>query len=166
MSPYKGLLGLEPVESGGEAEDAHEAGGRLLIAGRNRAPLFQPRPEPLDVAAIGVDPVWTGDLFLIALRGDRRASAQAPDVLAKGVAAQAAVRHHPLRHTRQALQERDGVGQLMGLARSQDEGHRPSKSVGDHARRGAVAAARAAQRLTLIARRAGGPRFSAPAALG
>jgi hypothetical protein len=57
------------------------------------------------------------------------------------------------------------MGQLMGLAWSQDEGHRPSKPVGDHARLGAVAATRAAQRLTLIARRAGGPLFSAPAAL-
>ena len=57
------------------------------------------------------------------------------------------------------------MGQLMGLARSQDEGHRPSQPVGDHARLGAVAATRAAQRLTLIARLAGGPLFSAPAAL-
>src|SRR3954453_13624898 len=48
---------------------------------------------------------------------------------------------------------------------SQDEGHRPSEPVGDHARLGAVAATRAAQRLTLISTLAGGPLFSAPAAL-
>src|SRR4051795_13220933 len=93
------LLGLEPIESGREAEDAHEGAGRLLIAGGNGAPLFQPRPEPLDVVAIGVDPLRAGDLFLVALGGDRRASAQAPDVLAKGVTAQASISHHPLRHT-------------------------------------------------------------------
>src|ERR671912_2634338 len=87
-----GLLGLEPVESGSEAEDAHEAGGGLLVAGRNRAPLFQPRPEPLHVVAIGVDPRRAGDLFLVALRGDGRARAQGPDVLANGMTAQASVR--------------------------------------------------------------------------
>src|SRR3954467_10900506 len=82
-----GLLALEPVESGGEAEDAHEAGGGLLIAGRNPPPFFHPSPEPFDIVAIGVNPVWTGDLFLVALRGDGRTRAQAPDVFAKGVAA-------------------------------------------------------------------------------
>src|ERR671912_1185379 len=56
-----GLLWLEPIESGSEAEDTHEAGGGLLIAGRHRAPLFQPRPEPLHVVAIGVNPLWAGD---------------------------------------------------------------------------------------------------------
>src|SRR4051795_10334460 len=101
---HKSLLCLEPVESGGKAEDAHEGLGRLLIAGRNRAPLFEPGPEPLHVVAIGVDPVRAGDLVLVALGRDRRSRAQGPDVLAKGVTAQAAVRHHPLRHPGQALQ--------------------------------------------------------------
>ena len=100
------------------------------------------------MVTIGVDPVWTGDRVLIALRGDRRASAQALDVLAKGVTAQAAVRHHPLRHPGQALQKRDGVGEFMRLPGSQNEGHRPSQPVGDHTRLGAVAAPRAAQRFT------------------
>src|SRR3954463_16697845 len=113
----------------------------------------------------GVDPVWTGDLVLIALRGDRRASAQAPDVLAKGVAAQGKVRHHPLRQPGQALQERDGEGEFMSLPGSENEGHRASKPVGYHARLGSIAAARTAQRFTLVARLAGGPLFSAPAAL-
>src|SRR5215207_7010416 len=160
-----GLLRLDPIESGCKAEDAHEGLGSLLIAGRNRAPLFQPGPKPLHLVAIGVDPVRTGHRSLVRLRWDRRTRAQAPDVLAKGVAAQASVRHHPLRHAGQALQKRDGVGEFMSLPGSQEEGHRPSKPVGDHARLGAVAAARAAQRLTLIARLAGGPLFSAPAAL-
>src|SRR4051812_20002879 len=117
------------------------------------------------MVAIGVDPVRAGDRAFVLLGRDRRTRAQAPDVLAKGVAAQASVRHHPFRHPGQALQERDRMRQFMRLARSQDEGHRASKPVGDHARLGAVAATRAAQRLTLIARLAGGPLFSAPAAL-
>src|SRR4051795_1025891 len=158
------VLGLEPIESGGEAEDAHEGAGRLLIAGGNGAPLFQPRPEPLHVVAIVVDPLRAGDLVLVALGRDRRTRAQAPDVLAKGVAGMTPVRHHPLRHPGQVLQKRDRMGQFMGLARRQDEGHRPSKPVGDHARLGPIAPTRAAQGFTLIARLAGGPLFSAPAA--
>src|SRR5215203_1427232 len=35
----------------------------MVIAGGNGAPLLQPRPEPLHVVAIGVDPVRAGDLF-------------------------------------------------------------------------------------------------------
>src|SRR3954469_24284077 len=76
----------------------------VVVAGRNRAPLFELRPEPFHVVAIGVDPLRAGDLVLVALGRDRRSRAQGPDVLAKGVTAQAAVRHHPLRHPRQALQ--------------------------------------------------------------
>src|SRR3954469_3002074 len=152
-------------EGGREAEDAHEGAGRLLIAGGNGAPLFQPRPEPLHVVAIVVDPLRTGDLFLVALGRDGRAGTALPNVLAKGVAAQASVRHHPFRHPGQALQERDRMRQFMRLARSQDERHRASKPVGDHARLGPIAPTRAAQRFTLIARLAVGPLFSAPAAL-
>ena len=58
------------------------------------------------------------------------------------------------------------MGQLMGLARRQDEGYCPSKPVGDPARLGSIPTPRAAQRFTLIARLAVGPLFSAPAALG
>ena len=86
-------------------------------------------------------------------------------MLAKGVAAQAPVRHHPSRHPGQALQKRDGVGQFMSLPGSQDEGHRPSQPVGDHASLGSIPSTRAAQRLTLISLLAVGPLFSAPAAL-
>src|SRR3954453_6807328 len=135
------------------------------MAGRARPPLFQPRPEVLDAVAIDVDPVWTGHWGLVLLGRDRRTGAQAPDVLAKGVAAQASVRHHPFRHPRQTVQEWDGLRQLMRLAWSQDEGHRPSKPVGDHARLGSIAAPRTAQRFTRIALFAGGPLFSAPAAV-
>ena len=157
--------GAEIDMVGGQAEDAHEGAGRLLIAGGNGAPLFQPRPEPLHVVAIVVDPLRAGYRSFVLFGRDRRTRAQAPDVLAKGVTAQASVRHHPLRHPGQAPQERDGMGQFMRLARRQDERHRASEPVGDHARLGPIAPTRAAQRFTLIARLAGGPLFSAPAAL-
>src|SRR3954470_23600071 len=88
---HQSLLGLEPVEGGREAEDAHEGLGRLFIAGRNRAPLLEPRPEPLDLVAIGVDPVRTGYRGLVPLRRDRWTRTQIPDVLAKGVTGMAPV---------------------------------------------------------------------------
>ena len=53
-----------------------EAG--ILIAGRNRAPLFQPRPEPLHVIAIVVDPLRTGRRGFVLLGRDRRTRTQVP----------------------------------------------------------------------------------------
>src|SRR4051794_16527927 len=53
---HEALLGLEPVEGGGEGEAPQEAWGFLLRAGRARPPLFQPRPEVLDAVAIEVLP--------------------------------------------------------------------------------------------------------------
>src|SRR3954469_16315650 len=117
------------------------------------------------MVAIDIDPLRTGHRGFVLLGRDRRARAQGPDVLAKGVAAQASVRPHPFRPPGQALQKRDRMGKLMGLARRQDERHRPSEPIGDHPRLGPIAPARAAQRLTLIAPLAVGPLFSAPAAL-
>src|SRR4051812_1487660 len=149
-APYKGLLGLEPIESGSEAEDAHEAGGGLLVAGRDGAPLLEPCPEPLDLVAIVINPVRASDWCLVVFGRNSRTCAALPDVLAEGVTAQAPVSHHPLRHTGQAVEERDGLRQLMSLTRSQDEGHRPSEAVGDHASFGPIAPTRAAQRLTLV----------------
>src|SRR3954451_18248310 len=109
-----------------------------------RAPPVKPGPEPLHVVAVGVDPVRAGDLFLIALRGDRRARPQGPDVLAKGMTTQASVRHHPFRHPGQALQERDGLREFMRLTRRRNERHRPPEPVGDHARLGPIAPTRTA----------------------
>src|SRR4051794_6825420 len=159
-----GLLGLEPVEGSREAQHAHEAGGGLLVAGRNRAPLLEPCPEPLHVVAIVVDPVRTGHRGFVLLGRDRRTRTQVPDVPAEGVTAQAPVRHHPLGHPWQALQERDRMGQLMRLTRGQDEGHRPSKPIGDHASFGSIAPTRAAQRLTLVPLSLRPPFRAAPAA--
>src|SRR3954452_9842171 len=96
-------------------------------------PFFQPSPEPLDLIAVVVDPVWAGDGGLVALWRDRRPRTQAPDVLAKSVTGIASVGHHPLRHARQTVEQRNGMGQFMSLAGSQDDGDCPSEPVGDHA---------------------------------
>ena len=45
-------MSLDPQQGGGEAEDAHEADGGLLIAGGDGAPLLQARPQPLDDIAV------------------------------------------------------------------------------------------------------------------
>src|SRR4051812_20700347 len=114
-----GLLWLEPIEGGCEGEDAHEAGGGLFVAGRNRAPLLQPRPQPLDHVAVVVHPVGTGDGLLVALGRNGRAGPSLPDVLPEGLTAEAPVSHHPRRHSRQALQKGGRVGEFMSLPGSQ-----------------------------------------------
>jgi hypothetical protein len=48
-----GLLALDPVESGGETEYAHEGSGGLLIPSCNGSPLLEPRPEPLGTRRLG-----------------------------------------------------------------------------------------------------------------
>src|SRR4051812_5411563 len=116
----------------------------------NGTPFFQPSPEPLDLVAVVVDPVWAGDGGLVALWRDRRPRTQAPDLLAKGVTAIASVGHHPLRHARQTVEQRNGMGQLVRLTRRQDEGERATEPVGDHAGLRAEATTRAAQRLAAV----------------
>src|SRR4051794_21670517 len=78
--------------------------------------------------------------------------------------AETSVSHHPLRHPWQALQERDGLREFMSLPGSQDERHRPSKPIGDHASFGSIAPTRAAQRLTLVPLSLRPPFRAAPAA--
>ena len=67
-------------------------------------------------------------------------------------------------HTRQALEERDGIGQFMGLTRSHDEGHGSSEPIRDHAGLGAIAPARSPKRFTCVPLRLGAPFRLAPAA--
>src|SRR4051794_7809740 len=54
----------------------------------------------------------------------------------------------PTSAPRQPLQERDRMGQLVGLARRQDEGHGAPKPVGYHASFGPIAPTRPAQGFT------------------
>jgi hypothetical protein len=106
--------------------------GGFLMAGRDRSPLLQPRPEPFDLVAVGVNPVWAGDGCLGVPGWNGRSSAPLPDVLAEGMAAEASISHHPLWDTKQPIEERDGMREFMSLPGSQNEGHRPSEPVGDH----------------------------------
>lgn len=93
-------MSLEPIEGCGEAEDAYEAGGCLLVTCRDGAPYFQPRPEALDHVAVGVDPVRACYGRFIAFGGDCWSRAHIPHVLPKGVAGIASVGNHPPRHSR------------------------------------------------------------------
>jgi hypothetical protein len=52
----------------------------------------------------------------MALRRDSGACADAPDVLTMAMAGVAAIPDPPRWHTRQLLQQRDGMGQFMRLA--------------------------------------------------
>src|SRR3954462_2856679 len=132
------------------------------MAGRRGPPLFEPCPEPLHVVAIVVDPLRTGHRGFVLLGRDRRTRAQGPDVLAEGATAQASVRHHPLRHTGQPVEERDGMWQFMSLTGSQNERHRASEPVGDHARLGPIAPTRAAQGFTAVPLSGRAPLSSCP----
>ena len=73
----------------------------LLVACGDRAPFFQPGPQPLDLVAVRVDPGRTGQRFLVPAGRDHRACTQAPDVLTKSMAAVAPVGNHPFRHARE-----------------------------------------------------------------
>src|SRR5215218_7576129 len=89
------VLLLDPVHGGSHAEHAHEGAGGLFVAGRNRPPLFQPGPETFDAVAVDVDPGGTVHRRLIALGGDRRTCAKAPDEVTKCLAGVAAIGHDP-----------------------------------------------------------------------
>src|SRR5689334_25377597 len=85
-------------------------------------------------------------------------------MLPEGVARAAAVGRHPLGHARQTVERGHGMRQLVRLPWREAEGDGPSLAVGDHAGLGAVAAARAAERLTPVALRRSAPFRAAPAA--
>lgn len=70
---------------------------------------------PQGRSAIVVDPVWAGDGRLMTLGRDRRPSTHVPDGLARGVAGVAAASYDLPGHTRQSVEERNGVGQFAGL---------------------------------------------------
>src|SRR5690349_24371698 len=90
---------------------------------------------------------------------------RSPDQLPERVGAVAAVAHHPQRHAREAAEEPRRERQLVRLARRERERDRPAPAVGDHARLGAEAAARAAERLAPVPLARGSPFLGAPAAL-
>src|SRR3954447_19900304 len=89
------VLLLDPIHGGGHAEHAHEAAGRLLVAGRNRTPLLEPGPETLDAVAVHVDPGRARDGRLIALGRDRWTRAELPDEVTECLTGVAAIGHNP-----------------------------------------------------------------------
>src|SRR5690349_9716858 len=88
---------------------------------------------------------------------------RSPDQLPERAGAVAAVAHHPQRHAREAAEEPRRERQLVRLARRERD--RPAPAVRDHARLGAEAAARAAERLAPVPLARGPPFLGAPAAL-
>jgi hypothetical protein len=61
----------------------------------------------------------------------------------------AAIGHHPARHAWQAVEQQNGLRQLMRLTGRDPKGDRPSEAVRDHASLGAIATTRAAKRRDL-----------------
>ncbi len=134
-------------------------------------------PEPFDLIAVGVDPLWAGSGCLMPLRRDRRLGAHAPDVLTEAVARVASVTHNPLRYSRQLLQQgewRVGVhvpgpvqmacGSSCAGPGAIRKGDGPPCGVGDHASLGAIAATRSPKRFTIISLSLRSPFRLAPAA--
>lgn len=136
------MSALQPIEGCGECKNAHEAGGGLPVSGGDGAPLIEPGPEALDLIAVVVDPVRAGDGRLVALRRDRGSRAHIPDVLTKGVAGVATAPDDPLGHARKLVEQRNRMGQFMGLTGRQPEGDGTSLPVGDHTSLGTIAATR------------------------
>jgi hypothetical protein len=85
-------------------------------------------------------------------------------MLAKGVAGVASVGDDPSGYTGQAVEQENGVRELVGLPRRDPEGYGPTRSVRDDYRLGAIATARAAKRFARTASRPVAPLAAAPAA--
>ena len=81
-------------------------------------------------------------------------------MVAKGVAGVASVGDDPSGYIRQAVEQGNGVPELVGLPRRDPEGYGPTRSVRDDDRLGAIATARAAKRLSRTASRQVAPLVS------
>src|SRR3954454_14507320 len=115
------------------------------------APFLEARPQALDAVAIVVDPAWAGHGRFVFLGRDRRPGTLVPDDLAERVRGIAFVADDPAGNVGQAIDQIPGPGEFVSLPRGQGGAERPAGAVGDHAGFGAVAAARAAKRLTHVA---------------
>ena len=85
-------------------------------------------------------------------------------MVAEGVAGVASVGHDPTRDARQTVEQGDGVREFVGLPRRDPEGDGPTRPVRDDYGLGAIAATRAAKRLTRTPWRQVAPLAAAPAA--
>ena len=112
-----------------------------------------------------IDPWRTSDRRIVAFGWDHRTRPQIPDALTKSIGGKAFVTHDPSRHIRQAAKQTWRQGKFVRLTGGKRESDGAPLTIGDHTGLGAVTAARATKRLTLIALRAVDPLFWAPAAL-
>src|SRR3954464_8591815 len=96
-------------------QDREERARRLLVAGRDCTPLFEPVPHPLDPLPVHIDPVWAVDGSLIAPGGDGRSGAQLPDGRAQRVRRGAAIYHNPAGDGGQKVEEIEALWRLAGL---------------------------------------------------
>jgi len=141
------------------AEHAHEGALGFLIARCNRPPFFYTGPEALDEVAVLVDPGRTRHRCLVAPGRDGRTRAEAPDQHAEGMRGIAAIGHDPQHHGGEKAQQNRRHRQLMGLSGRQRKADCSPRAVHDDGGLGGEAAARAAQRLTLIPLRGRRPLF-------
>src|SRR5215217_388025 len=136
-----------------------EEGARLLLgAGRDRTPLFEPVPHPLDPLPVHIDPVRAVDGSLSAPGRDGRSGAQLPDRRSQRVRRVATIGYDPAGDGGQKLEEIEALWRLAGLPGGEGEAQGPTSRVRNGMGLGAEAALASAKRL------AGVPPFTAPAA--
>ncbi|MBV9969456.1 MAG: recombinase family protein [Xanthobacteraceae bacterium] len=109
------------------------------------------RKDYFDEVAFVVNPGRASDRLFVALGWDRRARAAVPDQVAEGGGGEATVADHPAWEVRQPSEQAGCQRQFVCLAGGERERDGPSRPVGDHARLGAIATARTAQRLPAVA---------------
>ncbi len=139
-------------------QDREERARLLLGAGRDRTPLLQPVPHPLDTLPVHIDPVWAVDGSLIAPCRDGRSGAQLPSRRAQRVRRGAAIGHTPAGDGGSKVEESEALWRLAGLPGGEGEAPSPTPRVRKSVGLGVEAALASAKRL------AGVPPFTAPAA--
>src|SRR5215212_2850329 len=139
-------------------QDREERARLLLVAGRDRTPLLQPVPHPLNTLPVHIDPVWAVDGSLIAPCRDGRSGAQFPYRRAQRVRRVAAICHNPAWDGGQKVEQIEALWRLAGLPGGEGEAQGPTLRVRKCVGLGAETALASAQRL------AGVPPFTAPAA--
>src|SRR4051794_12672463 len=139
-------------------QDGEERARRLLVAGRDGTPLFEPVPHPLDPLPVHIDPVRAVDGSLIAPGRDGRSGAQLPDRRAQRVRRVAPIRHDPAGDGGQKVEEIEALWRLAGLPGRKGEAQSSTPRVRNGMGLGAEAALASPKRL------AGVPPFTAPAA--
>jgi hypothetical protein len=122
-----------------------------LSASSERVRFCHLRTDYFDPLAIGVDPGTTSNRRLVLSGRNGWGRAKLPDRLAQRMAGIATVGHRPHRRARQEVQQPLGLGQFRRLARRDHERDRPATSIGQDMTLGAVAAARATERLGFAA---------------